>query len=160
MLPVIREILSRGSTLSATRAFAGLHELARCRRATDEIFASIDVLAVPSMPSVPTLAEVAAQPIAANARLGRYTNFVNLLDLAALAVPNGFRADGPSTGITLIGPWGHDGRLAALGAAFHRAVGGTLGATPWQLPPPPRTSARPTTSTRSPWSAPTSRASR
>jgi allophanate hydrolase len=134
VLPVIRDILLGAAGLRATQAFAGLHELARCRREAEAMWASADVLVVPTVPDVPTLAEVAAQPIAANARLGRYTNFVNLLDLAALAVPNGFRGDGLSTGITLIGPWGHDARIAALGAAFHRAAGGALGATPWRLP--------------------------
>jgi len=142
LLPVIRDILLGAAGLRATDAFAGLHELARCRRDAEAIWASVDVLVVPTVPDVPTLAEVAAHPIAANARLGRYTHFVNLLDLAALAVPNGFRGDGLSTGITLIGPWGHDARLAGIGAAFHRAAGGTLGATPWRLPedpPAPRT---------------------
>jgi allophanate hydrolase len=137
LLPVTRDILLGAAQLRATDAFAGLHELAVCRRAADEIWAASDVLVVPTVPEVPTLADVAASPIAANARLGRYTNFVNLLDLAALAVPNGFRSDGSSTGITLIAPWGHDGQLAVLGSAFHRAIGGSLGATPWKLPTSP-----------------------
>jgi len=136
LLPVIREILAGGAGLRATQSFAGLHELAVHRREADELFAGIDLLIVPTVPVVPTLADVAAHPIAANARLGRYTNFVNLLDLAALAIPNGFRRDGLSTGITLIAPACRDGRLAALGAGFHRTIGGTLGATPWPVPPP------------------------
>jgi allophanate hydrolase len=149
LLPVIREILAGGAGLRATQTFAGLHELAVHRRAADELFAAIDTLVVPTVPVVPTLADVAAHPIAANARLGRYTNFVNLLDLAALAVPNGFRRDGLSTGITFIAPACHDGQLAALGARFHRTIGGTLGATPWTVPPQARSPARPSTDERS-----------
>jgi allophanate hydrolase len=78
----------------------------------------VEALAVPSVPCFPTLAELEADPLGPNARLGTYTNFVNLLDLAALAVPGPMRPDGLPAGITLIGPRGSDARLAALGALF------------------------------------------
>ena len=71
-----------------------------------------------------------------NASLGAYANFVNLLDLAAVAVPAGFRGDGLPAGVTLVGPWGSDGRLAGFGARIHRATSTRIGATNWPVPPP------------------------
>jgi allophanate hydrolase len=96
--------------------------------------AKVDVLAVPTAPTIYTLADVAAKPIELNSNLGCYTNFVNLLDLAAIAVPAGFRADGLPAGITVIGSALRDHALARLADRFHRAVGSRLGATQFTLP--------------------------
>jgi allophanate hydrolase len=87
------------------------------------VWTGVDALVVPTCPIFPTLAELAADPIGPNSRLGTYTNFVNLLDLAALSVPGPFRADGLPAGITLIGPRGSDAALMRLGAAFVAAAG-------------------------------------
>ncbi len=119
--PVTEAILGGAARFSAVDAFRGLYRLAEHRRAAEEFFARFDVLAVPSVPNFPTLAELAADPIGPNARLGTYTNFVNLLDLAAIAVPGPRRPDGLPAGITLIGPRGSDAALAALAAAFMEA---------------------------------------
>jgi allophanate hydrolase len=78
---------------------------------------------------------VTADPLRLNARLGTYTNFVNLLDLAGVAVPAAFRADGLPSGVTFVGPRDSDPRLLALGDAFHRRVARTAGATGLPLPP-------------------------
>jgi allophanate hydrolase len=83
-----------------------------------------------------------------NALLGVYTNFVNLLDLAALAIPLGFRADGLPAGATLIAPWGRDVALAAFGGAIHRATSRTPGATGAPLPPAPDVDVDPAESER------------
>jgi allophanate hydrolase len=120
--PVTQRILDGAARFSAADAFAAMHELAALRRAAERFFATTDVLAVPSVPCFPTLAEVAADPIGPNARLGTYTNFVNLLDLAALAVPGPERPDGLPAGVTFIGPRGSDAALAALAARFAAAV--------------------------------------
>jgi allophanate hydrolase len=77
-----------------------------------------------------------ADPIALNRNLGAYTNFVNLLDYAALSVPGSLRADGLPFGITLIGPCGSDLALADLGQRFHHATGLTQGAMGTPLPAP------------------------
>ena len=77
------------------------------------------MLVVPTAPTTYTIAEVVADPIELNRRLGTYTNFVNLLDLAALAVPASMRPDGLPFGITLIGPAGSDLMLADLAQRFH-----------------------------------------
>jgi allophanate hydrolase len=116
--PVTRGIVAGAGRFSAVDAFRGLYRLAELRRATERVWPRVDALAVPSVPCFPTLAEVRADPLGPNARLGTYTNFVNLLDLAAIAVPGPFRPDGLPAGITLIAPRGTDSRLAALGAAF------------------------------------------
>ncbi|WP_246522930.1 allophanate hydrolase [Neoroseomonas eburnea] len=126
--PVTQQILDGAARFTAVDAFRGMYRLAEHRRAAEDFFAAFDVLAVPSVPCFPTLAELEADPIGPNARLGTYTNFVNLLDLAALAVPGPARPDGLPAGITLIGPRGSDAALAALGVDFiARAAGAQEG---------------------------------
>ncbi len=118
VLPVTRAIIRGGARFSAADAFRALHRLAELRRGAEAVWSSVDALAVPTAPLFPTLAEVAADPIGPNARLGTFTNFVNLLGLAALAVPGPDRPDGLPAGATFIGPGGADARLAALGRRF------------------------------------------
>jgi allophanate hydrolase len=78
----------------------------------------VDALLLPVTPTHPTLAEVAADPVGVNARLGRFTNFVNLLDLAAVAVPADRRADGLPFGVQFIGPAFADDPLLDLAARW------------------------------------------
>jgi allophanate hydrolase len=81
----------------------------------------MDVLVVPSAPTIYTHQEIAADPVRLNTNLGFYTNFVNLLDQAAVATPGGFRADGLPFGITFIGPAFSDEALLALADRYHRS---------------------------------------
>ncbi len=118
MHPVVRDVVAGGSRYSAIDGFRAQYRLAALRRETEAVWAAADVLVVPGAPTIYTRAEMAADPVALNARLGLYTNFVNLLDLAAITVPAGFRPDGLPFGITLIGPAFSDRALAALGARF------------------------------------------
>ncbi|WP_235952224.1 allophanate hydrolase [Falsiroseomonas algicola] len=118
MHPVTRRIVAGAARFSATDAFRGLHRLAELRLATRPAWEGIEALLVPTAPNFPTLAELEADPIGPNARLGTYTNFVNLLDLAAIAVPAPPRPDGLPFGVTLIGPRASDAGLAATGAAL------------------------------------------
>jgi allophanate hydrolase len=127
--PVTRRVLETGRRATAVEAFLGLHRLAELRRAADAVWASADVIAVPGAPTVYTRAEVEAEPLELNSRLGIYTNFVNLLDYAAITVPAGFRADGLPFGLTLIGPAFSDRALAAHAARF-------LGEPPIAMPAP------------------------
>ncbi|MBC8132163.1 MAG: hypothetical protein H7X95_04215 [Deltaproteobacteria bacterium] len=76
-----------------------------------------------------------SDPLRVNSALGIYTAFANLLDLSAVAVPAGFRNDGLPTGVTLLGPWGADARLAGFGSRFHRSTSTQIGATTWSIPP-------------------------
>jgi allophanate hydrolase len=134
LLPVTLEILREGAQVRGTAAFAGLHRLAALRQQTRAIWERIDTLVVPTAPTIYRQDEVAALPRQLNGRLGHYVNFVNLLEMAGVAVPNGFRPDGLPTGITFLGPWGSDARLFALAAAYHQTIGGRLGATKATLP--------------------------
>jgi allophanate hydrolase len=136
IFPVTRQIIEGGATPLAVDAFEALYRLAELRRQTEATWAAIDTLLLPTAATIYTRAQVEADPITLNSRLGHYTNFANLLDLAALAVPTGFRADGLPFGVTFFAPAWSDARLAALGGAFHRSLGLKLGATSHALPPP------------------------
>lgn len=129
LLPVTRRIISGAGRFSAVDAFVGRYRLAALAREAAPLWQEIDALMVPSIPGIATVADLEADPIGPNSRLGTYTNFVNLLDLCALAVPGPFRGDGLPAGITLIAPAGRDGFLAPLGAALHARAATPLGAT-------------------------------
>ena len=103
----------------AADAFRAFYRLAELRAQAKRRCRSIDVLIVPTAPAAYTVAEIAADPIALNSKLGTYTNFVNLLDLAGLAVPAAFAADGTPFGVTLLAPAGQDALLASVGRVFH-----------------------------------------
>ncbi len=134
--PTTRAVIGRAAEISAADAFAGLYRLAGLRRVADALWARIDVLAVPTYPRPVTRAELETDPIGPNSALGTYTNFVNLLDLCALAVPGRFRADGGPSGLTLIAPRGRDGLVAALGARLHAAARVPIGASRAAVPTP------------------------
>jgi allophanate hydrolase len=86
------------------------------------VWERIDALMVPTAPTIPTLADLEADPIGPNTRLGTYTNFVNLLDLAGLALPAGRRTDGLPFGVTLLAPAMTDGALLDLGTGWEGLV--------------------------------------
>ena len=135
--PVTRGILEAGLGKRTVDAWDDFDAAAEARRLARGLFARADVLVLPTAPGVPTLADLAAEPVAANSRLGTYTNFVNICDLAALAVPAGFRGDGRPFGVTLVGPAFSEARLAGLGAALHAGAGVGLGALGGAVPMAP-----------------------
>jgi allophanate hydrolase len=139
--PVIREIVSSATRFSASDAQRAQTELRRLRRICRAALANVECLVVPSAPLFPRVAEVLADPIRINTELGRYTNFVNLLDLCALAIPAGIAGGGLPFGITLIAKHGRDGWLGALGRRLHASLATTLGATGQPLPPVPKLAA-------------------
>ncbi|MEQ6884698.1 allophanate hydrolase [Salicola sp. Rm-C-2C1-2] len=135
MNPVVLNIIRRAEGFTATDAFNGLYQQHELRHALDQELAAIDALLVPTAPITPSLRAVEADPVHLNARLGRYTNFVNLADLCALALPAGFRGDGLPFGITLIsGAW-RDRDLQELGAQWLNHTPTPLGATGRERPP-------------------------
>ncbi|WP_458094726.1 allophanate hydrolase [Roseomonas sp. WA12] len=134
--PTTRTILEGGLARLTVDAFDDFHAVAQTRLLSRAMFARYDLLAVPTAPGIPTLEALAAEPIAANSRCGTYTNFVNLLDLAAIALPSGFRADRRPAGITLIASAFTESRLCALAARLHHAAGLPLGATGEPTPEP------------------------
>jgi allophanate hydrolase len=132
---VTRKFLLAGAPGSAADTFAAFYQLEDLRRVRDRTFRGIDALVVPTTPTIYTVNQVLADPIQLNSRLGTYTNFVNLLDLCALAVPASMRPDGTPFGITLLALAGEDSRLAAIGRQFHHASGLPLGALKAPQPP-------------------------
>ena len=114
--PTTCVILEQGFTRRTVDAFDAFHRLATAHRVAEQMFSQVDALLLPTAPFTPTLAELAADPIGPNARLGTFTNFVNLCDMAAIAVPTGIGADGLPTSVTLVGPAWTEGRLAMIAA--------------------------------------------
>jgi allophanate hydrolase len=136
--PVTRAIIEAARKFDAVATFEALYKLAALRRETDAAWRGFDVMLVPTLPRVYTVAEVLADPVRLNSRLGTYTNFVNLLDLAAIAVPSGVRGDRLPSSVTLIAPNGADGMLAALAAQIQARSGAPMGATGVMPAPAPK----------------------
>ncbi|MFY8105459.1 MAG: allophanate hydrolase [Elstera sp.] len=132
--PVTRGIIENARKFDAPQVFEALYKLADLKRATEPVWDDIDLLLVPTLPRPYTVEQVLADPVRLNSNLGTYTNFVNLLDLCALAVPSSARADGLPGSVTLIAPAGCDARLLSLGRQIQAASGLTLGGTEAALP--------------------------
>jgi allophanate hydrolase len=126
--PVVREIIEGAKRFSAADLFADIYRLQALKRHTAAELAKCDALLLPTAPTIYKVAEMQANPITLNANLGIYTNFVNLLDLAGIAVPAGFRPDGLPFGVTFIGPAFSESSLAAYADQLHRALGAGAGA--------------------------------
>lgn len=133
--PVVRRIIEGATAFDAASVFRAVTRLHELQREAARLFTDVDALVVPTVPTVYRINEVLAEPLTTNRRLGYYTNFVNLLDLAAIAVPGPFRSDGLPAGVTLIGPAGSDRLLADLAQRFHHAVAPPLAGTGKALPP-------------------------
>jgi allophanate hydrolase len=132
----VRSILAAGKRYDAADVFQAQHRLQALGAAAARMWNGIDLLCVPTAPGHCTIAAMLADPVQRNRELGHYTNFVNLLDYAALSVPASIRPDGLPFGITLIGLAGSDWQLAELGQRFHHGTGLKLGATDEPLPQP------------------------
>jgi allophanate hydrolase len=120
--PITRRIIAPAKSMTAVDTFQAMYRLEALRRKAGRVWNEIDALMVPTAPTIPTLADLEADPIGPNARLGTYTNFVNLLDLAGLALPAGRRDDGVPFGITLLAPAMTDDALLALGRDWEGLV--------------------------------------
>ena len=119
--PTVCAIVLGARGMSAVDAFRGLYALEDFRRRADAQWAKMDVLLLPTAPTIYTVAQMQADPVVLNSNLGRYTNFVNLLDCCAVAIPAGFTPQGLPAGVTLIAPAFADDALAALADRLHRA---------------------------------------
>ena len=125
----VRQVVAPGTAISAVELFNGIYRLAALKRIADELWTDVDVLAFPTTGTTYRVAELLAAPIALNSNLGFYTNFVNLLDMAAVAVPAGARSNGTGFGITLIGPADSDHSVLAVAEHY-------LAASDLPCPPP------------------------
>lgn len=102
--PVVRQIVAAGREVGGAAVFEALDRLAVLRRRTERVWADVDALLLPVTPGHPEHRQVAADPVGVNTRLGTYTNFANLLDLCAVAVPAGQRPDGLPFGVQFVAP--------------------------------------------------------
>lgn len=100
--PTVAGIIRAAGQVSATRYVTDLARLAELRTTAFAALRGLDALLVPTAPEHPTIAEVAVEPVAVNSRLGTYTNFCNMFDLCAVAVPAG-TAGGAQFGVTVLG---------------------------------------------------------
>ncbi|RYX94522.1 MAG: allophanate hydrolase [Comamonadaceae bacterium] len=125
----VRGIIAKGREYSAADLYEAQTQLRALGQQAAAMWQDIDVLLVPTAPTHYTIADMERDPVALNRNLGAYTNFVNLLDYAAISVPSAIRPDGLPVGITLIGLAGSDWQLADLGQRYHQATGLLQGAT-------------------------------
>lgn len=116
--PTVAAIISAAGAYSATDLQRDRRRVEELRRTALVQLEGCHALMVPTAPEHPRIDEVAADPVAVNSRMGRYTNFCNLFDMCAIAIPAGTVADGAQFGITLLAPGFHDGVIADLAARF------------------------------------------
>jgi len=128
--PVTRAITEQGIRYSAPDTFEALYRLKALEKQTRGVWQDIDCLLTPTASNAYTIAAVQADPIRLNSNLGYYTNFVNLLDLSAVAVPTGMMSMGIPFGVTLVARSGQDLPLLTLAARLHARTLPTVGATP------------------------------
>jgi len=143
LFPVTREIVAQSKQWLAADAYAAQYRLRELQRQAAPVWEQADCLVTPTAGTIYRIAEVQAEPLALNANLGYYTNFMNLMDLSATAVPAGFQRDGLPFGVTLIAPAHRDVPLLHLAARLHRAGVQTMGATRLPIPAPEPVTAEP-----------------
>ncbi|WP_058187403.1 allophanate hydrolase [Terracidiphilus gabretensis] len=143
--PTVGGIISGAAKYTAVEAFDATYELESLRRETAVIWQQADFLLLPTAATHYTIEQVQAAPIELNTNLGYYTNFVNLLDLAAVAVPAGFKTDNLPFSVTLVGQAFTDEGLLRVADRLHRARSQTLGGSSRELAatPPVATNAAP-----------------
>jgi allophanate hydrolase len=120
-------IIRGGERYSAVDSFLGAYALQGIRRKTDAVLDEVDFLLLPTAPTTYKISEVLAEPIELNSRLGYYTNFVNLLDMAAVAIPAGIKGNGLPFGVSLIGKAFTDDGLLSMADRLHRKLATMLG---------------------------------
>jgi allophanate hydrolase len=125
----VRTVIEAAHRFSATDTFRAQYLLREAQRDSASLWQQFDLLMVPTAPAHPTHADIDADPLGANALLGTYTNFVNLLGWCALAMPAGFTETGLPFGVTFIAPAAADAALARFGQHWAASVALPLGAT-------------------------------
>lgn len=136
VFPVTRKILEGSKGWDAAAAFRAQYRLQELAREAGKVWREIGVMLLPTTPRIYTVAEVLDEPYQTNATLGRYTNFMNLLDLAAVAMPAGeARAGRARWGVTLAAPAGWDGVLLELAGRFGgESAAGLMSSAPRGIP--------------------------
>jgi allophanate hydrolase len=135
MHPVVREIIAGSARIPAVDGFEAFYTLAALTRTAEAEWQRMDVMLLPTTGTIYRIDAVLADPVTLNSNLGLYTNFVNLMDLSATAVPAGFRPNRLPFGVTLIGRAFEDAKVAALADRLHRTLdASTVGGTGLPLP--------------------------
>jgi allophanate hydrolase len=134
VFPPVRSIIEGGRGKTAADAFSASYRLQALKRQCDAVWQQVDCLLTPTAGTLYRIADMQANPVQLNSNLGYYTNFMNLLDYSAVAVPAGFLSSGDAAGlpwgVTLAGPAHRDVPLLRLADRLHRTLGDTpLGAT-------------------------------
>jgi allophanate hydrolase len=114
LYPVTRQIISGATKFSAVDTYKALYQLKALQRETAKTWDQVDIMLTPTAGTIYTIAQVEDDPVQTNSNLGYYTNFMNLLDLSALAIPAGFQTDGLPFGATLFAPAFADDALLDL----------------------------------------------
>jgi allophanate hydrolase len=114
IFPVTKQIIGNAAKFSAADTFNAMYQLKALQRKAAEVWGEVDLIVTPTAGTIYTIAEVNADPIQTNTNLGYYTNFMNLLDMAAIAVPTGFYANGIGFGVTISAPAFSDAALLNL----------------------------------------------
>ncbi|RXZ31119.1 allophanate hydrolase [Oxalobacteraceae bacterium CAVE-383] len=127
VFPVTRDITLGGAKPLAADAFAAAYRLRDLARRCEQTWNSVDALLLPTAPSHPTIAAMLHEPIARNSELGLYTNFMNLLDYAGVAVPFSMLADGLPFGVTFAAPAHQDVPLLHLARRWQRSLPAAIG---------------------------------
>lgn len=126
-LPLLKDILAPGDAFSAQQVYEFQYQLQSLKRRADAILAEVDFALTPTAPRHYQIADIQADPIRLNSNLGTYTNFMNLLDLSAIAVPVGFSEAGLPCGVTLFAPAFHDYQLLSYGNKIQQLLPLPLG---------------------------------
>ena len=134
--PVVRGIVEKARQFNAVDVYQAEYRRMALARQAEALMVPLDGLVVPTAPSIYTIAQLQADPVTLNSRMGVFTNFVNLLDWSAIALPAGMRGDGLPAGITLIAPAWHEARLLEFGRRWQARSPWLRGASSQALPPP------------------------
>ncbi|OLS60751.1 allophanate hydrolase [Pseudomonas putida] len=118
VLPVIHAVLAKAPQVSGVDTFRAHYRLQELKAECDRLLVGLECVLTPTIGRPVTLAELAEEPVLRNAELGYYTNFMNLLDYAAVAVPSGIMANGLPWGVTLFGRAFTDQYLLSLASAY------------------------------------------
>lgn len=134
MLPVLQQILDSNNTASAEDLFSAEYQLQHCKQQVTPALENFDFILTPTAGTIYKIKEVLAEPIKLNSQLGYYTNFMNLLDCSAVAVPAGFNAKGLPFGVTVFSRAFSDTRLLSYANQLQQTLKLPLGATALPLP--------------------------
>jgi len=129
MLEVIRTIIGTAESKTAADGFDAQYRLKTLKRICDQALSEVDFVLTPTMPTAFTREEINEKPIERNSINGTYTNFMNLLDYSATAIPVGFLQSGVTWGVTLFSQKNNDMALLSFGHGLHQAFNLPLGAT-------------------------------